>query len=72
MGRRLPHAGAVSPEPTLERAMLNDRNPHWVYTQTIKMFAAPASPPFEDEPSLSGIGGECGASTTMSGRSAAF
>ena len=29
--------------------MLNDRNPRWVYTQTIKMFAAPASPPFEDE-----------------------
>ena len=32
--------------------MLNDRNPHWVYTQTIKMFAAPASPPFEDEAEL--------------------
>src|SRR5258708_31059862 len=32
--------------------MLNDRNPHWVYTQTIKMFAAPASPPFEDEVEL--------------------
>jgi N-dimethylarginine dimethylaminohydrolase len=37
---------------TPERAMLNDRNPHWVYTQTIKMFAAPASPPFEDEAEL--------------------
>jgi hypothetical protein len=32
--------------------MLSDRNPHWVYTQTIKMFAAPASPPFEDEAEL--------------------
>src|SRR6202789_4720794 len=32
--------------------MLNDRNPHWVYTQTIKMFAASASPPFEDEAEL--------------------
>ena len=32
--------------------MPNDRNPRWVYTQTIKMFAAPASPPFEDEAEL--------------------
>src|SRR5205823_1179070 len=46
------HAGAVPPERTLEKAMLNDRNPHWVYTQTIKMFAAPASPSFEDEAEL--------------------
>ena len=28
--------------------MTNDANPHWVYNQTIKMFAADASPPFED------------------------
>jgi hypothetical protein len=52
VGCELAHAGALSPELTLEKAMLNDRNPHWVYTQTIKMFAAPASPPFEDEAEL--------------------
>ncbi|MEG6507672.1 arginine deiminase family protein [Methyloligella sp. 2.7D] len=28
---------------------MTTNNPHWVYTQTIKKFAAPASPPFEDE-----------------------
>lgn len=32
--------------------MSNQSNPHWVYTQTVKMFAAPASPPFEDESEL--------------------
>ena len=32
--------------------MMDDRNPHWVYTQTIKMFAVPTSPPFEDETEL--------------------
>jgi hypothetical protein len=37
--------------------MLNDRHPHWVYTQTIKMFAAPASPPFEDEAELERLWG---------------
>src|SRR3984957_5476877 len=37
------------PDARWREPMLNDRNPHWVYTQTIKMFAAPASPPFEDE-----------------------
>jgi N-dimethylarginine dimethylaminohydrolase len=31
---------------------MTDADPHWVYTQTIKMFAAPASPPFEDEAEL--------------------
>ena len=29
-----------------------DANPHWVYNQTVKMFAADASPPFEDEGEL--------------------
>jgi N-dimethylarginine dimethylaminohydrolase len=29
-----------------------DSNPHWIYNQTIKMFAADASPPFEDESEL--------------------
>jgi N-dimethylarginine dimethylaminohydrolase len=29
-----------------------DSNPHWVYNQTIKMFAADASPPFEDDGEL--------------------
>jgi N-dimethylarginine dimethylaminohydrolase len=29
-----------------------DADPHWIYTQTIKMFAAPAEPPFEDEAEL--------------------
>jgi N-dimethylarginine dimethylaminohydrolase len=28
--------------------MSTDSNPHWIYNQTIKMFAADASPPFED------------------------
>ncbi|MCO6051199.1 arginine deiminase family protein [Mesorhizobium sp. RP14(2022)] len=32
--------------------MSSQSNPHWVYTQTVKMFAAPASPPFEDESEL--------------------
>jgi N-dimethylarginine dimethylaminohydrolase len=32
--------------------MPNDHNPRWVYTQTIKMFAAPAAPPFEDKAEL--------------------
>ena len=32
--------------------MTTDSNPHWVYNQTIKMFAADASPPFEDEGEL--------------------
>lgn len=32
--------------------MTSDANPHWVYNQTVKMFAAPASPPFEDEGEL--------------------
>jgi N-dimethylarginine dimethylaminohydrolase len=32
--------------------MTNSNNPHWVYNQTIKMFAADASPPFEDESEL--------------------
>jgi N-dimethylarginine dimethylaminohydrolase len=31
---------------------MTDANPHWVYTQTIKMFAAPASPAFEDAAEL--------------------
>ena len=31
---------------------MTDANPHWVYNQTIKMFAADASPPFEDESEL--------------------
>ncbi len=31
---------------------MTDANPHWVYTQTVKMFAAPASPPFEDDAEL--------------------
>jgi hypothetical protein len=31
---------------------MTDANPHWIYTQTIRMFAAPASPPFEDEAEL--------------------
>jgi hypothetical protein len=31
---------------------MTDTDPHRVYTQTIKMFAAPASPPFEDEAEL--------------------
>jgi N-dimethylarginine dimethylaminohydrolase len=29
-----------------------DSNPHWIYTQTIKTFAAGANPPFEDEGEL--------------------
>lgn len=29
-----------------------DSNPHWVYNQTIKMFAASATPPFEDSGEL--------------------
>lgn len=32
--------------------MTSDSNPHWVYNQTIKMFAADAFPPFEDESEL--------------------
>jgi N-dimethylarginine dimethylaminohydrolase len=32
--------------------MTTNANPHWVYNQTIKMFAADASPPFEDEGEL--------------------
>ena len=32
--------------------MTNSNNPHWVYNQTIKMFAADASPPFEDDSEL--------------------
>jgi N-dimethylarginine dimethylaminohydrolase len=32
--------------------MTTDTNPHWVYNQTIKMFAADASPPFEDDGEL--------------------
>jgi N-dimethylarginine dimethylaminohydrolase len=32
--------------------MTTDSNPHWIYNQTIKMFAADASPPFEDENEL--------------------
>lgn len=32
--------------------MADTSNPHWIYTQTIKMFAAEASPPFEDESQL--------------------
>jgi N-dimethylarginine dimethylaminohydrolase len=32
--------------------MTTDSNPHWVYNQTIKMFAADASPPFEDDGEL--------------------
>jgi len=32
--------------------MPNDANPHWIYNQTIKMFAAEASPPFEDDGEL--------------------
>ena len=31
---------------------MTDADPHWVYNQTIKMFAAAASPPFEDEGEL--------------------
>jgi len=30
----------------------NDANPHWIYNQTIKTFAAGANPPFEDEGEL--------------------
>lgn len=29
--------------------MTSESNPHWIYNQTIKMFAADAAPPFEDE-----------------------
>ncbi len=32
--------------------MTNSANPHWVYNQTIKMFAADALPPFEDHDEL--------------------
>jgi N-dimethylarginine dimethylaminohydrolase len=32
--------------------MSTKADPHWVYNQTIKMFAAPASPPFEDPKEL--------------------
>jgi len=32
--------------------MSTNADPHWVYTQTIKMFAAPAAPPFEDPSEL--------------------
>jgi N-dimethylarginine dimethylaminohydrolase len=32
--------------------MSDTTNPHWVYNQTIKMFAANASPPFEDDAEL--------------------
>ena len=31
---------------------MTDADPRWIYTQTIKMFAASASPPFEDEAEL--------------------
>ncbi|MFT3670751.1 dimethylarginine dimethylaminohydrolase family protein [Aestuariivirga sp.] len=33
--------------------MTSESNPHWIYNQTIKMFAADASPPFEAETELS-------------------
>jgi len=33
--------------------MTSESNPHWIYNQTIKMFAADASPPFEAESELS-------------------
>jgi N-dimethylarginine dimethylaminohydrolase len=36
----------------IEDNMPTDYNPHWVYNQTIKMFAASASPPFEDASEL--------------------
>ena len=32
--------------------MATNLNPHWVYNQTVKMFAANASPPFEDSSEL--------------------
>ena len=32
--------------------MNNDLPPGWVYNQTVKMFAAPADPPFEDTSEL--------------------
>ena len=32
--------------------MSSQTDPHWVYNQTVKMFAAPATPPFEDEREL--------------------
>jgi len=33
--------------------MTSESNPHWIYNQTIKMFAADASPPFEADSELS-------------------
>lgn len=33
--------------------MTSESNPHWIYNQTIKMFAADPSPPFEAESELS-------------------
>jgi N-dimethylarginine dimethylaminohydrolase len=32
--------------------MTTDSNPHWIYNQTIKMFAADAAPPFESDSEL--------------------
>ena len=32
--------------------MTTDPTPSWIYNQTIRMFAAPASPPFEDKGEL--------------------
>lgn len=37
---------------------MSDQQPHWIYNQTIKMFAAPASPPFEAESELERNWGE--------------
>ena len=37
---------------------MSDQQPHWIYNQTIRMFAAPASPPFEDDAELQRNWGE--------------
>lgn len=37
---------------------MSDQQPHWIYNQTIKMFAAPASPPFEADSELQRNWGE--------------
>ena len=44
--------------------MTTDSNPHWIYNQTIKLFAAGAEPPFEVRASWRGPGARSGASTT--------
>ena len=35
-------------------------NPHWIYTQTVKTFAAGATPAFEDEGELASTWGAGG------------